>query len=93
MSRNFSHGPKPLVIEVSARQQALLEEISRIRQWEHGDGVQARIILQAADSSRYQAIGQASGVSWRRLIKRDHKNYENIVQGDAIFSAAGVVRG
>jgi hypothetical protein len=55
-------GPLPLAIEVTARQQTLLEEIARSRSRPHAQVVRASIILRAAAGERNQAIARALDV-------------------------------
>lgn len=55
-------GPQPLAIEVTPRQRALLEEISRSRSRPHAQVVRASILLRAAAGERNQAIARALDV-------------------------------
>lgn len=57
-----SRGPKPVTITLSARQRALLEEMSRSRNRGHGEVIRAQIILHAAAGHGNQAIGRTVGV-------------------------------
>jgi len=52
-------GPQPLAIEVTPRQRALLEEISRSWSRPHAQVVRASILLRAAAGERNQAIARA----------------------------------
>src|SRR5512143_532654 len=56
---SYSRGPQPLAIEVTPRQRALLEEISRSRSRPHAQVVRASILLRAAAGERNQAIARA----------------------------------
>lgn len=56
---SYSRGPQPLAIEVTPRQRALLEEISRSRSRPHAQVVRASILLRATAGERNQAIARA----------------------------------
>src|SRR5512143_169796 len=59
---SHSRGPQPLAIEVTPRQCALLEEISRSRRRPHAQVVRAALLLRAAAGERNQAIARALDV-------------------------------
>jgi len=56
---SYSRGPQPLAIEITPRQRALLEAISRSRSRPHAQVVRASILLRATAGERNQAIARA----------------------------------
>jgi Homeodomain-like domain-containing protein len=56
-------GPRPALIQLTARQRAMLEEMAAGRRRPHDEGQRAASIFQSADGARTRHLAEAFGVS------------------------------
>jgi putative transposase len=63
VKRRLPRGPRPVAIQLTDRQRAILEERVHTRRRPHDEVQRATIILQSADGARTRHLAEAMGVS------------------------------